>query len=63
VARVEVEPEDIPRLVEHRSRIVLALKELGYRFVTVDLEGFRSGSMNPQGGPPDVPEGDGRGEG
>jgi uncharacterized protein len=49
VARVEVEQDDIPTLVEHRTRIVGALHELGYRFVTVDLEGFRSGSMNPPG--------------
>jgi len=49
VARVEVEPEDIARLVDQRDRVVEALKSLGYRFVTLDLEGFRSGSMNPEG--------------
>jgi uncharacterized protein len=48
VARVEVEAADIPRLVEHRDRVVDALKALGYRYVTLDLEGFRSGSMNPE---------------
>jgi len=47
VARVEVEQDDIPRLVEHRGAVTAALKNLGYRFVTIDLEGFRSGSMNP----------------
>jgi uncharacterized protein len=47
VARVEVEQQDIARLVEHREDVVGALKALGYRFVSVDLEGFRSGSMNP----------------
>jgi pyridinium-3,5-biscarboxylic acid mononucleotide sulfurtransferase len=47
VARVEVEPADIPTLVEARERVVGILKDLGYRFVTLDLEGFRSGSMNP----------------
>jgi uncharacterized protein len=47
VARVEVESNDIPRLVEQRQAVTEALKELGYRFVTIDLEGFRSGSMNP----------------
>jgi uncharacterized protein len=50
VARVEVEVQDIPRLVEHRAAVVASLRELGYRFVTLDLEGFRSGSMNPQDG-------------
>jgi uncharacterized protein len=44
---VEVESNDIPRLVEQRQAVTEALKELGYRFVTIDLEGFRSGSMNP----------------
>jgi len=47
VARVEVDPQDIARLVEERGRVVDALKSVGYRFVTLDLEGFRSGSMNP----------------
>ncbi|MFL5737974.1 MAG: ATP-dependent sacrificial sulfur transferase LarE [Actinomycetota bacterium] len=50
VARVEVEPQDITRLVEHRNAVTIALKDLGYRFVTIDLEGFRSGSMNPPDG-------------
>ena len=49
VARVEVEAGDIPRLAEPktRARVSEALKEMGYRYVTLDLEGFRSGSMNP----------------
>ncbi|HLB62722.1 MAG TPA: ATP-dependent sacrificial sulfur transferase LarE [Actinomycetota bacterium] len=50
LARVEVELPDLPRLAEHgvRDRVVDGLKDLGYRYVTVDLEGFRSGSMNPE---------------
>jgi pyridinium-3,5-biscarboxylic acid mononucleotide sulfurtransferase len=49
VARIEVEPDDLPLLAEPgtRERVVSALKALGYRYVTLDLEGFRSGSMNP----------------
>lgn len=49
VARIEVEPDDLPRLADPgvRGRAVAALKELGYRYVALDLEGFRSGSMNP----------------
>lgn len=49
VARIEVEPADLPRLAEPgvRERVTKALRELGYRYVTLDLEGFRSGSMNP----------------
>jgi len=46
VARIEVEPEHIATVVEHRERIVRRLKNLGYKYVTLDLLGFRSGSMN-----------------
>ncbi len=53
LARVEVEVADLPRLADPgvRDRVVAALKALGYRYVTLDLEGFRSGSMNPEGTP------------
>ena len=49
VARIEVEAPDLPRLAEPgvRDRVVAELRALGYRYVTLDLEGFRSGSMNP----------------
>ena len=46
VARIEVPPEDFPRVLEQRERIDDALRNLGYRFVTLDLRGFRSGSLN-----------------
>lgn len=46
VARIEVELADIARIVEHRDRIVTRLNNLGYRYVTLDLAGFRSGSLN-----------------
>ena len=48
VARIEVPAADIPRLVdEETSRQVIArMKEAGFTYVTIDLEGFRSGSMN-----------------
>lgn len=47
-ARIEVPLEDLPRLLEPmlRVRVVAGLREIGYRFVSVDLEGFRSGSLN-----------------
>jgi uncharacterized protein len=47
-ARLEVEPSDLPLFFRegNRERIVAYLKELGYVYVTLDLEGFRSGSMN-----------------
>jgi uncharacterized protein len=48
LARVEVRPEDLPRVWEGKNRtaLVRSLKELGYRYLTVDLEGLRSGSLN-----------------
>lgn len=46
VARIEVEPQDLPAVLEKRARIVARLNNLGYRYVTLDLAGFRSGSMN-----------------
>ena len=48
IARVEVLPEDISRLAADpfRSDMVKRFKELGYTYVTLDLAGFRSGSMN-----------------
>src|SRR6185369_13316835 len=46
IARLEVMPEDLPIVVEQREQIVARLKELGYVHVTLDLQGFRSGSMN-----------------
>lgn len=47
VARIEVPTNAFERVVADRERIVNALRSLGYRFVTLDLEGFRSGSLNP----------------
>jgi uncharacterized protein len=46
VARIEVEPADIPRLVEKRDLAAHLLREAGYKFVSVDLEGYTTGSLN-----------------
>jgi pyridinium-3,5-biscarboxylic acid mononucleotide sulfurtransferase len=46
VARIEVESGDFPTLLAHRDEVVTALKAVGYNYVTLDLAGFRSGSMN-----------------
>lgn len=46
IARIEVDKEDIMKIVEYKEGIISYLKELGYRYITVDLEGFRSGSMD-----------------
>lgn len=48
VARIELLPEDIPRALEERTRekISQGLKQLGFTYVAIDLDGYRSGSMN-----------------
>jgi uncharacterized protein len=48
LARIEVPADGLARLADPQVRQELAsrLKELGFRFVTLDLEGFRSGSLN-----------------
>lgn len=48
LARVEVDQETLPRLVTRRmsKKIVAKLLSLGFDYVTVDLEGYRSGSMD-----------------
>jgi uncharacterized protein len=48
LARIEVPPAELARFADPRvgQAVVERLKELGFRFVTLDLEGFRSGSLN-----------------
>jgi uncharacterized protein len=48
LARIEVPPADLPRLAEAavRDQVVDELRRLGFLQVTVDLRGFRSGSLN-----------------
>jgi uncharacterized protein len=48
VARIEVAPEAISRLADQkiRDKVVPALKGLGYQYVCVDLQGYRTGAMN-----------------
>jgi len=56
IARIEVMEEDIPKLLEEKSRrrLISYFKKLGYSYIAVDLEGYRTGSMN------EVLEGDDR---
>lgn len=44
--RIEVDDSDLEKLVRHRKEMVKYLKQLGYHYITIDLEGFRSGSMD-----------------
>ena len=46
IARLELDPEDFPILFQHRTEILLQLKKLELPYLTLDLEGFRSGSMD-----------------
>lgn len=46
VARIEVPRSDFARLIEAADQVVAALKAAGYRFVTMDLAGFQSGSLS-----------------
>jgi uncharacterized protein len=48
VARIEAHSDDMEKVTNepNRSKIVEKLKSLGFKFVTVDLQGFRSGSLN-----------------
>lgn len=48
IARIEVHAEDMEKITTEptRSQIVEKLKSLGFKFVTIDLQGFRSGSLN-----------------
>ena len=48
IARIEVPPEDIPRLAadEIREAVYDKFREIGFLFVTLDMKGYKSGSMN-----------------
>jgi pyridinium-3,5-biscarboxylic acid mononucleotide sulfurtransferase len=48
LARIEVPLDDLPCLIELqlRGELIEAFRALGFKFITLDLEGFRSGSMN-----------------
>lgn len=59
IARIELERDQIARVFEPeiRDKVERELKRIGFRFVTIDLKGFRSGSLNegiatPAGSPP-----------
>lgn len=46
IARIEVEKKDFNKIIEMKEKIIGYLLQLGFHYVTLDLEGFRSGSMN-----------------
>jgi uncharacterized protein len=48
LVRIEIAPEELPRALttEMAARLTAIFKELGYKYVTLDLEGYRQGSLN-----------------
>ena len=46
MARIEVPPEAIPHIAVHAAEIAAALKSFGFAYVALDLQGYRTGSMN-----------------
>lgn len=48
LARIEISPEELPKALEPTMAAAIAktIKALGFRFITLDLEGYRTGSLN-----------------
>ncbi len=46
IARIEVLPDEFEKLLRNREQIVTAFKQYGFTYVTMDLQGYRMGSMN-----------------
>ena len=46
VARIEVGEAEIPRLIAERGRVAIAVRDAGYKFVSADLDGYSTGSLN-----------------
>lgn len=46
IARIEVMPDEFEKLIKNRENIYIRLKSLGFDYVTMDLQGYRTGSMN-----------------
>jgi len=46
IARLELMPQDMMKAIEHQDSITSALRSYGFKYVTLDLQGYRTGSMN-----------------
>ena len=46
IARIEVNPDEFTKLLENHEKIVSEFKEIGFNYVSMDLQGYRTGSMN-----------------
>ena len=49
LCRIETSPEEMPLLFKRRAAAARKLRQLGYRYITLDLEGYRCGSLNEAG--------------
>jgi uncharacterized protein len=47
VARIEADRKCLPTIIKNRRKILIFLKKIGYKYITLDLEGYRTGSLNP----------------
>jgi uncharacterized protein len=46
IARIEIPEKDFDKLLSHRKSIIAEFKKIGYDYITFDIEGYRSGSMD-----------------
>lgn len=46
MARIEIIPDEFPRLLELRGMIAGRFRELGFTYISLDIQGYRTGSMN-----------------
>jgi uncharacterized protein len=46
IARIEVSPDDFPNILAHAQKVIKRFKTLGFTYITLDLEGYRTGSLN-----------------
>ena len=45
-ARIEVSKNDFQTILKYSEEIVKQFKELGFKYITLDIEGYRTGSLN-----------------
>ena len=46
IARIEIDSKDFEKVIRKRKEVLKKFKKLGFDYVTLDLEGYRTGSMN-----------------
>jgi uncharacterized protein len=46
LARIEVPKTEIPKIIKYRDKLARRLKNIGYKYICLDLEGYRTGSLN-----------------